>query len=81
MSLSVVWRFAEPPPDGFRLDLASVGGPSGALPARLLYNRGIRNDQQARAFLDPNLNGLSRAFDLPDMDAAASKTSAGGRGR
>ena len=73
MSLSVVWRFVEPPPDGFRLDLASVGGPSGALPARLLYNRGIRNDQQARAFLDPNLNGLSRAFDLPDMDAAAAR--------
>ncbi len=73
MSQSVVWRFAEPPPDGFRLDLASVGGPSGALPARILYNRGIRNDQQARAFLDPNLSGLSRPFDLPDMDTAASR--------
>ncbi len=83
MSQPVVWRFAEPPPDGFRLDLASVGGPSGALPARLLYNRGIRNDQQARAFLDPKLSGLSRPFDLPDMDAAASRLlmSAGAGGK
>lgn len=73
MSKSVVWRVAEPPPDGFRLDLASFGGPSGPLPARLLYNRGITNDRQAREFLNPDLSGLSSPFDLPDMDTASSR--------
>ena len=73
MSNSVVWRVAEPPPDGFRLDLASFGGPSGPLPARLLYNRGITNDRQAREFLNPDLSGLSSPFDLPDMDTASSR--------
>ena len=73
MSTPFVWRIAEPPPDGFRLDPASIGGPSGPLPARLLYNRGITNDQQAREFFDPGLGGLSRPFDLPDMDAASSR--------
>ena len=73
MSNSVVWRVAEPPPDGFRLDLASIGVPSGPLPARLLYNRGITNDRQAREFLNPDLSGLSSPFDLPDMDTASSR--------
>ena len=73
MTQPVVWRYAEPPPDGFRLDLAAVGGPSGTLPARLLFNRGITNDRQAREFLDPDLRGLSQPFDLPDMDAASSR--------
>ena len=73
MISSVVWRFPEPPPDGFRLDLGSFGGPSGPFATRLLYNRGIRTDRQARDFLDPDLRGLSRPFDLPDMDAASSR--------
>ena len=73
MSQPVVWRFAEPPPDGFRLDLAAVGGPSGSLPARLLFNRGINTDRQAREFLNPNLSGLTHPFDLPDMDTASSR--------
>ena len=73
MSKSVVWRVAEPPPDGFRLDLAGIGGPSGPLPARLLYNRGITTDRQAREFLNPDLGGLSPPFDLPDMDAASTR--------
>ena len=73
MSQPYIWRFAEPPPDGFRLDLAAAGGPSGTLPARLLFNRGIRSDQQARDFLDPDIRGLSHPFDLPDMDSAASR--------
>ena len=73
MSQPVVWRYAEPPPDGFRLDLAAVGGPSGTLPARLLFNRGITSDRQAREFLNPNLSGLTHPFDLPDMDTASSR--------
>ena len=73
MSRPVVWRFAEPPPDGFRLDLAAVGGPSGTLPARLLFNRGITNDRQAREFLNPDIRGLTTPFDLPDMDTASSR--------
>ena len=73
MNQPVVWRSADPPPDGFRLDLAAVGGPSGTLPARLLFNRGITTDRQAREFLDPDLRGLSHPFDLPDMDSASSR--------
>ncbi len=53
--------------------MAGIGGPSGPLPARLLYNRGITTDRQAREFLNPDLGGLSPPFDLPDMDAASTR--------
>lgn len=66
------WRVAPPPPDGFRLDLDGVAGSlRGPLPARLLYNRGIRSSVAAKQFLNPTASALSDPFAMPDMDKAA----------
>ncbi len=73
MSDPIQWRIAQPPPDGFRLDLAGTGAPPGPIPSRLLYNRGIRTNWQARQFFDAGPELLSSPFDLPDMDSASAR--------
>ncbi|MGY8880466.1 MAG: single-stranded-DNA-specific exonuclease RecJ, partial [Dehalococcoidia bacterium] len=74
MTLDRKWQIAEPPPPGFRLDLGFLGsGVRGPLPARLLWNRGIRTDDDVAKyfssgmedFLDPNI--------LPDMGIAVER--------
>ncbi len=67
------WRVAEPPPEGFHLNLSGYVPPQAErLAARLLYNRGLRSSTAARDFLDPD-HPLEDPFDLPDMDIAARK--------
>ncbi len=52
-----------------------MGAASGAggLGARLLHNRGLRNSDEARTFLNPELTQLSDPFELPDMEAAVDR--------
>lgn len=52
-----------------------MGAASGAggLGARLLHNRGLRNSDEARTFLNPDLTQLSDPFELPDMEAAVDR--------
>ncbi len=38
------------------------------LGARLLYNRGLRDEEEALAFLNPELSQLGDPFALPDME-------------
>ena len=67
------WRVAAPPPRAFSLDTARLGVPSSPLLDRLLYNRGIRDERDARAFLQPRMEDLSDPHELPDMVAAAER--------
>ena len=46
---------------------------SGLLGARLLHNRGLRNSEEALAFLLPNLDQLDDPFKLPDMEVAVDR--------
>jgi single-stranded-DNA-specific exonuclease len=65
------WQVAEPPPPGFRLDLGFLGsGVRGPLPARLLWNRGVRTDADVAAYFSTGLDDFLDPFDLPDMDIA-----------
>ncbi len=65
------WRVADPPPDGFYLGLQS-SAPSGslALASNLLYQRGIRNDSQANAFLYDGLEAMDPPDILPGIQSA-----------
>ena len=65
------WRVAEPPPEGFYLDLEKVA-PTGALSivSSLLYNRGIRTDVDAQSFLFDGLDSMHDANVLPGIDEA-----------
>ena len=67
------WRVAAPPPPGFSLGTAGLGVPSSPLLDRLLFNRGIRDAREARAFLQPRMEDLSDPRELPDMDAAVER--------
>ena len=49
------------------------GGPLGDLPARLLIGRGITDEAQADAFLNPSYSDLSDPFDMPGMEDAADR--------
>ena len=49
------------------------GGPLGDLPARLLIGRGITDQAQADAFLNPSYSDLSDPFDMPGMEDAADR--------
>lgn len=51
----------------------SASGNAGQLGARLLHNRGLRNSDEARYFLNPELSQLGDPFDLPDMEAAVDR--------
>ncbi len=65
------WRVADPPPDGFYLDL-DRNAPRGflALVSALLYHRGIRNDKEAQHFLHDGLDSMRPTSDLPGMQGA-----------
>ena len=50
-----------------------ASGNAGPLGARLLYNRGLRDSQEAITFLNPDLSQLGDPFELPDMEAAVNR--------
>jgi single-stranded-DNA-specific exonuclease len=41
--------------------------------AQVLYNRGVSTLEEARAFLDPKLNGITEPDDMPDLVRAAKR--------
>ena len=65
------WRVADPPPDGFFLELDDLA-PRGslALVSKLLYNRGICNVSDARSFLNDGLETMQSPDVLPGMQRA-----------
>jgi len=68
------WQIAEPPPPGFRLDLGFLGsGVRCALPARLLWNRGVRTEGDAESYFATGHRGFIDPFSLPDMDPAVER--------
>lgn len=70
------WRLFTPPPDGFRLDLGGGVSPVIAhapLVNRLLFNRNIRTQAVARAYLNPSEKGFTDPYLLPDMEIAAKR--------
>ncbi len=68
------WQIAEPPPPGFRLDLGAPGaGVRGPLPARLLWNRGIRTDRDVAEYFSSGLDDLLDPYLLPDMAEAVDR--------
>ena len=76
MTLDRQWQIAEPPPPGFRLDLGALGsGIRGPLAARLLWNRGVRNDSDVADYFSSGLDDLLDPHGLPDMAAAVDRIS------
>ena len=76
MSLQRKWQIAEPPPAGFRLDLGfQTSGIRGPLPARLLWNRGVRNDKDAAQYFASGLDDFLDPMELPDMGLAVDRIS------
>ena len=76
MSLQRKWQIAEPPPPGFRLDLGfQTSGIRGPLPARLLWNRGVRNDKDAAQYFASGLDDFLDPMELPDMGLAVDRIS------
>lgn len=74
MTLDRKWQIAEPPPPGFRLDLGFLGsGVRGPLPARLLWNRGIRTDSDVTEYFSSGLDNLLDPLGLPDMAKAVDR--------
>lgn len=62
----------EPAPEALSR-LAGAAPGVGPLGARLLYNRGLRETEEARAFLNPDLSQLGDPFALPDMERAVDR--------
>ena len=76
MSLQRKWQIAEPPPPGFRLDLGfQTAGIKGPLPARLLWNRGVRNNTDATQYFASGLDDFLDPMELPDMGPAVDRIS------
>jgi len=74
MTLDRKWQIAEPPPPGFRLDLGFLGsGVRGPLPARLLWNRGVRTDSDVAEYFSSGLDDFLDPLSLPDMDVAVQR--------
>jgi single-stranded-DNA-specific exonuclease len=74
MTLDREWKVSEPPPPGFRLDLGFLGsGVRGPLPARLLWNRGVRSDSDVAKYFSSGLNDFLDPGNLPDMDKAVAR--------
>jgi single-stranded-DNA-specific exonuclease len=63
------WVLAEPQPEA----AAEMAGALGRSPllAQCLINRGLREPEIIRSFLEPRLAGLADPFDLPDLEIAA----------
>ena len=76
MDLERKWQIAEPPPPGFRLDLGfQSAGVRGPLPARLLWNRGVRNNVDAVEYFSSGLDDFLDPLELPDMAPAVDRIS------
>ena len=69
--ISSRWRVAKSPPDGFYLNLENIA-PRGSLSlaSALLYNRGIRSDQDAHRFLNDDIDAMQSAYALPGINQA-----------
>ena len=65
------WRIADPPPDGFYLNLENIA-PRGSLSlaSSLLYNRNIRTDTDAEAFFNDGLDAMYSPHLLPGIRQA-----------
>jgi len=76
MDLERKWQIAEPPPPGFRLDLGfQSAGVRGPLPARLLWNRGVRNNVDAVEYFSSGPDDFLDPLELPDMAPAVNRIS------
>ena len=76
MDLERKWQIAEPPPPGFRLDLGfQSAGVRGPLPARLLWNRGVRNNVDAVKYFSSGPDDFLDPLELPDMAPAVERIS------
>ena len=76
MDLERKWQIAEPPPPGFRLDLGfQSAGVRGPLPARLLWNRGVRNNVDAGEYFSSGPDDFLDPLELPDMAPAVDRIS------
>ena len=76
MDLERKWQIAEPPPPGFRLDLGfQSAGVRGPLPARLLWNRGVRNNVDAVKYFSSGPDDFLDPLELPDMAPAVDRIS------
>lgn len=65
------WRIAEPPPDGFHLNLQGLAPANNIrLASLLMYNRGIKTDEDAHAFLNNSMTDMQHPSELPDVDGA-----------
>ncbi|MEE8046787.1 MAG: single-stranded-DNA-specific exonuclease RecJ [Dehalococcoidia bacterium] len=74
MTLDREWQIAEPPPPGFRLELGFLGsGVRGPLPARLLWNRGVRKDADVESYFSSGLDDFLDPLSLPDMGIAVDR--------
>ena len=74
MVLDREWQVAEPPPPGFMLELGFLGsGVRGPLPARLLWNRGIRTDADVASYFSSGLDDFLDPLSLPDMATAVDR--------
>ena len=74
MTLDREWQVSEPPPPGFRLDLGFLSsGIRGPLPARLLWNRGVRSDSDVEEYFSSGLEDFLDPRNLPDMDKAVAR--------
>ena len=74
MTLDREWQVSEPPPPGFRLELGFLGfGVRGPLPARLLWNRGVRSDSDVAEYFSSGLEDFLDPGNLPDMDKAVDR--------
>ncbi len=62
----------EPEPEALSR-LSGAAPAAGQLGARLLYNRGLRDAEEARIFLNPELSRLGDPFALPDMERAVDR--------
>ncbi|MDA1280102.1 MAG: single-stranded-DNA-specific exonuclease RecJ [Chloroflexi bacterium] len=70
------WQIADPPPPGFHLNLGSLAsGVRGPLPYRLLWNRGVRTDEDAANYFSSGLDDLLDPLILPDMAVAVNRIS------
>jgi len=76
MDLERKWQIAEPPPPGFQLDLGfQSAGVRGPLPARLLWNRGVRNNVDAVKYFSSGPDDFLDPLELPDMAPAVDRIS------
>ena len=74
MTLDRKWQITEPPPPGFRLDLGFLGsGVRGTLPARLLWNRGVRTNSDVAEYFSSGMDDFLDPLILPDMAKAVDR--------